>query len=75
MFSLLQKFVVGNSAKVLVEPPSMPIMRVPQQAASNTAVPSTAEAASQTESNSFSCLNDVFGELLEDQVSYALSKW
>lgn len=72
MFSLLQKFginnVNNNNAKVQFEAPSMPVVRTPQREIAP-AIPQAAET------ESFGCLNDVFGELLNEEVSYALSKW
>lgn len=69
MFSLLQRFSFSqNSKSNSAPPPPMPVVRRPQS--SELAVPISSEA-----NKNFSCLNDVFGELLDDESPLALSKW
>lgn len=70
MFSLLQKKVV--SQKVEFEPAAMPEVKKPNQALD---LWLSQAAVLETEKKEFNCLNDVFGELIDDEVSYALSKW
>ncbi len=69
MFSLLQRFSFAQSSKENVAPPPpMPVVKRPQG--------SDVSSQSQTEPNKdFSCLNDVFGELIDEEAPYALSKW
>lgn len=71
MFSLFNKIGANPSQAQATRPdaPSMPSTKVPQP------VEEVVAPIEAVETNSFSCLNDVFGELLDDEVSYALSKW
>ena len=70
MFNLLQKFNFSPAQTIAAKPEvSMPVIRVPQNF-SEPQPPASAEAT-----KSYGCLDDVFGELLDEQVSYALSKW
>lgn len=77
MFSLLQKFGLNNNGKIQSTAPSMPVTRTPQieREIPYVTLPQMAEVSEAVEDKSFSCLNDVFGELLDEEVSYALSKW
>lgn len=72
MFNLLEKFGFNPAQSIPSSKPEvvLPVIRVPFAVTEEIAPPVEVEAK-----QSFSCLDDVFGELLEDQVSYALSKW
>ncbi len=73
MFSLLTKigFCPAQATEVKHEL-SLSIFKVPHSDSVNEGL-SPLEAVET--SQSFSCLDDVFAELLNDQVDYALSKW
>ncbi len=68
MFTLFQKFgfTSANETENVKPEASIPVVRVPQ---------TYVEPVKAPETQNYGCLNDVFGELLDDQVSYALSKW
>lgn len=69
MFTLFQKlgFTAANETETVKPEVSLPVVRVPQSYVEPVKAPAEAQ--------SYNCLNDVFSELLDDQVSYALSKW
>lgn len=69
MFTIFQKlgFTAANETETVKPETSLPVVRVPQSYVEPVKAPAEAQ--------SYNSLNDVFGELLDDQVSYALSKW